>query len=222
MVAGWNGSSVVGVDTEITSRGEATEASTTPAATAARHSNHLTLDPIRHVGSGGRRRYGRTPLPVLAVLCRRAAKAGPDLTGFVRGSRNLGDMARSTIPIVTIATEQSTPNRETFVRRRPLVVSLLLTGCAALAFSMSWFLAAAPLTGVEPSAAYIDCGPALVDRPDPLPHPSCAGAYGEVIFLSALLGLTGALSLGVAVVVAAHAKGSRVSPLSPKQGAATK
>lgn len=131
-------------------------------------------------------------------------------------------MARSTIQVVTIATEQPTANSEPFARRRPLGLSLLLTGFAALAFSMSWFFAAVPLTGVEPSAEFIDCGPALVDRPTPLPDPTCAGAYGEVLILSALSGLTGALGLAGAVVVVARAKGNQVSPLPPDQEAATK
>ncbi|HMM96541.1 hypothetical protein [Phycicoccus sp.] len=123
---------------------------------------------------------------------------------------------------MTTVTDQSMANRESFARSRPLFLSLLLAAFAALAFSMSWFFAAVPLTGVEPNAAFIDCGPALVDRPSPLPDPSCAGAYGEVIFLSVLSGLTGALCLGGAVVVAVRARGSRVEPLSSDQEAASK
>ena len=104
---------------------------------------------------------------------------------------------------------------ESFGRRRPLILSLLLVGFAALAFSMSWFFAAVPLTGVEPGAVFIDCGPALVGRPDPLPHASCGGAYGEVIVLSVLSSLTGVVGIAGAVVVAARAKGIRVSPFLP-------
>jgi hypothetical protein len=121
-----------------------------------------------------------------------------------------------------MGTEQSLDGDESLARGRPLVLSLLLTGLAALGFWMSWFFAAAPLTGVEPSAAFIDCGPALVGRPTPLPDSSCAGAYGEVIFLSMLCGLAGALVLAAAVVVVARQRADTVRPRSPQQEAATK
>ncbi len=85
---------------------------------------------------------------------------------------------------------------------------MLLLSFAATAALLAWFFAAAPLTGVEPNAEFIDCGPALIGRPSPLPDPSCTDAYGQVVLLSVVFGLAGVMSLigGVWLLVRASTR----------------
>lgn len=72
---------------------------------------------------------------------------------------------------------------------------MLLLGAAAIALLFAWFFASAHLTGVEPKGLFVDCGPALVGRPSPVPDPSCTDEYGFVVLLSVLFGLAGVASL---------------------------
>ncbi|MFN2347518.1 MAG: hypothetical protein ABR616_17620 [Dermatophilaceae bacterium] len=58
------------------------------------------------------------------------------------------------------------------------------------------FLGAAGLTAVEPGGLFVDCGPALFNRPDPLPDATCAGAYFPLPTASAVfivVGIVGAI-----------------------------
>ena len=55
-MAGWNGNRVVGVDMGSPHAATHYEAQAPPAATAARHSNHPTLDPDPRCGGNPRRR----------------------------------------------------------------------------------------------------------------------------------------------------------------------
>jgi len=70
-----------------------------------------------------------------------------------------------------------------------------------LATALGWFLGAASLTAIEPNGLFVDCGPALFNRPDPLPDSACAGAYfplpaASVAFIA--MGVAGAIScLGI-------------------------
>lgn len=82
------------------------------------------------------------------------------------------------------------------------VVTLVAGAClSVLVALLGWFLGAAALTGVEPGGGFVTCGPALFDRPDPLPHPSCASAYfplpaASVAFMVAgIIGAIGCLAL---------------------------
>lgn len=77
-----------------------------------------------------------------------------------------------------------------------LTGAALMTGVGLLAGSVS-------LSGVEPpDLSYVDCGPAVLGRPDPLPHPTCADAYAPLpAVMWTLLGLSVA-ALVAAVVVA--------------------
>lgn len=68
---------------------------------------------------------------------------------------------------------------------------MLFAGLGVSALLLSWFAFAAPLTGVEPTTQFIDCGPALIGRPDPLPDPSCADAYRPVVWGGSLIGVVG-------------------------------
>lgn len=89
----------------------------------------------------------------------------------------------------------SVQRTSTFSRARSFALSAAVGTSALLALLLSWFFASSPLSGVEPNAEYIDCGPALLDRPSPLPHPACADAYGLVVFLSLLFGAVGIVGL---------------------------
>lgn len=63
-------------------------------------------------------------------------------------------------------------------RRSGSVATLVAGTClSVLVALLGWFLGAAALTGVEPGGGFVNCGPALFGRPDPLPHPTCASAY---------------------------------------------
>lgn len=75
-----------------------------------------------------------------------------------------------------------------------LVAGAFLFFLAAL---LGWFLGAAALTAVEPGGRFVNCGPALFHRPDPLPDQSCAGAYFPLPAVSVVLivvGVVGAIS----------------------------
>ena len=82
--------------------------------------------------------------------------------------------------------------------RRPAGVAALL-GVACLSVLVAlvgWFLGAAGLTAVEPEGVFVDCGPALFNRPDPLPDAACASAYfplpaASVVFI--VVGFVGAI-----------------------------
>ena len=84
---------------------------------------------------------------------------------------------------------------------------VLAVGLSCLALGV--LAGAVPLTGVEPSGlTFVDCGPAVFGRPDPLPHPSCATAYNALpeatwgaICLGAIM-----LVLGMATVLKARQK----------------
>ena len=91
------------------------------------------------------------------------------------------------------------PQRSTFVAQHPVVTATLVAAVGVLALLLSWFAVAAHLTAVEPNAVFVDCGPALIGRPGPLPDPSCADAYQSVILGGLLFGLAGVASLAVAV-----------------------
>ncbi|MEO7268713.1 MAG: hypothetical protein ABIW49_05860 [Knoellia sp.] len=75
------------------------------------------------------------------------------------------------------------------------IVMLLAIACVAgvMVAILGWILGAAPLSAVEPNAQFVDCGAALFGRPDPLPHPDCAGAYLPLPFFSVSLMLSGAI-----------------------------
>lgn len=89
----------------------------------------------------------------------------------------------------------TSPQRPTFIKKHPVVTAAILASLAVTALLLSWFFAAVPLTGVEPGGNFIDCGPALIGRPSPLPHPTCADAYGGVVIPSLFFGLAAAASL---------------------------
>lgn len=80
-------------------------------------------------------------------------------------------------------------------RWHPRGVAVLVAACcAALGVALvGWFLGAAPLTAVEPNDWYVNCGPALFGRPDPLPDALCADAYFPLPFASVLLITAGVL-----------------------------
>ena len=42
---------------------------------------------------------------------------------------------------------------------------------------LGWAAGAVSLSGVEPDANYVSCGPAVFGRPSPPPDPACAEAY---------------------------------------------
>lgn len=104
----------------------------------------------------------------------------------------------------------SAPTGASLARRHLVAAAVLLLGFAAVALLLAWFFAASPLTAVEPNAEFIDCGPALIGRPSPLPDPSCADAYGFVQLLSLFLGLAGAASLIGSAWLLARANGRRL------------
>lgn len=82
--------------------------------------------------------------------------------------------------------------------RRPAgIVAVIVVGVfSVLAALLGWFLGAAPLTAVEPNDLFVDCGPALFNRPDPLPDAACASAYFPLPIVSVVfiaVGIAGAL-----------------------------
>jgi hypothetical protein len=89
--------------------------------------------------------------------------------------------------------------RQRFSRRHPVVASVLLAGLGTVALLLSWFSVSAHLTGVEPRDQFIDCGPALIGRPSPLPDPTCADAYLSVLAGGVLFALVAVASLVCAV-----------------------
>lgn len=81
-----------------------------------------------------------------------------------------------------------------FSPRSPGVAALVVGVCVSILLVLiGWFLGAAPLTAVEPNNLFMDCGPALFDRPDPVPHPACASAYFPLPVVSVLFMVVGAL-----------------------------
>lgn len=67
------------------------------------------------------------------------------------------------------------------------------------------------LTGVEPPGlAFVDCGPAVFGRPDPLPAPECADAYTPMTFLT-----WAGIVVGVGTVVCSVLVGRRRSTVTP-------
>ncbi|GAA4117697.1 hypothetical protein GCM10022415_15870 [Knoellia locipacati] len=93
----------------------------------------------------------------------------------------------------------ATQRRGVGVLQRAAGVAALVAGsCVSILLALSgWFLGAAPLTAVEPNGLFVDCGPALFDRPNPLPDAACASAYFPLPVVSVLflvVGTLGALS----------------------------
>ena len=79
------------------------------------------------------------------------------------------------------------------------VAFAVVIGCCAMVPALvSWFLAAVSLTGVEPNGEFVDCGPALLGRPSPLPDPTCGDAYLPIVVLSVAAGLFSTLQGRVA------------------------
>ena len=84
---------------------------------------------------------------------------------------------------------------------------LLLLAIAGSALVGLGFIAGArPFTGVEPIGPFIDCGPAVFGRPDPLPDPACASAYAPLPFLTFLfIGVGGVCLLWCAAALTRRA-----------------
>jgi hypothetical protein len=89
-------------------------------------------------------------------------------------------------------------------QRVALVAGLLLV--TALTAGLGLLTGAVSLSGVEPEGgSYVDCGPAVWGRPDPLPHPACADAYAPLPAATwTLLGLAAAALVAAVVVAAGH------------------
>ncbi len=86
-------------------------------------------------------------------------------------------MRQSTRP----ATDPWVPQSVRFVISQHRVAFAVAIGCYAMVPALvSWFLAAVSLTGVEPNGEFVDCGPALLGRPSPLPDPTCGDEVGWV------------------------------------------
>ena len=82
------------------------------------------------------------------------------------------------------------------VSRSTQVALLAVGACSGLLVTVTgWFLGAASLTAVEPDGLFVDCGPALVNRPDPLPHALCADAYFPLPIVSVAFLGSGALAV---------------------------
>ncbi len=92
---------------------------------------------------------------------------------------------------------QSTPAMTAPVSRlRSQSAVLMLTIVLGLLFAfVGWVLGAASLSAAEPNGSFVDCGPALFNRPDPLPHASCADAYYPLPAVSELLIAAGVLGV---------------------------
>lgn len=88
--------------------------------------------------------------------------------------------------------------------RAALAAGLVLA--AALTAGLGLLAGAVSLSGVEPAGgSYVDCGPAVWGRPDPLPHPACADAYAPLPAAAwTLLGLAAAALVAAVVVAAGH------------------
>ena len=84
------------------------------------------------------------------------------------------------------------------ISQHRVALAVTLGSCATMLALVSWFLASAPLTGVEPRGGFVDCGPALLGRPSPLPDPACAGAYWPLVPLSVTLGVLAVVGLTTA------------------------
>lgn len=95
------------------------------------------------------------------------------------------------------------------------VAALVAGAClSVLVTLLGWFLGAAALTGVEPGVGFVTCGPALFDRPDPLPHPSCAGAYFPLPAASVLFMVAGIIGAIACLALLARQSTRRVAPCS--------
>ncbi|MEO7061901.1 MAG: hypothetical protein ABI083_19470 [Lapillicoccus sp.] len=86
-----------------------------------------------------------------------------------------------------------------------------LSFCAIILGLISGFLAATPLSAVEPQGLYVNCGPALLGRLSPLPDPACADAYWPLVPLSVVAGSLAILSLVAAAWISIPMRPARRS-----------
>lgn len=102
-------------------------------------------------------------------------------------------------------------------RKSGRVLALVL---GLLALALGFGVGALSLSGVEPvGLSFVDCGPAVFGRPDPLPHPTCASAYAPLPAVTwALIGL-GALGVLYALLgnqLRRTGQSARSMPIPPR------